>query len=84
MTCIARVFYFTLALLTPRRSLACRSQANVRKLAKVSEAFDGIKKDEKKRKYRAQGKEEERLKKARNGGGGGRGGRRGGRDGDDD
>lgn len=44
----------------------------MQKLAKVSQAFDGVKKDEKKRKYRAQGKEEERLKKARNGGGRGK------------
>ena len=43
-------------------------QANVRKKAKISEAFDGVKKDENKRKYRAQGKDEERRKRAREGG----------------
>lgn len=62
----------------------------MQKLAKVSEAFDGVRQEERKRKYRAQGKEEDRLKKARGGGGGGRGGRgggrgsKGGRGGDDD
>ena len=57
---------------------ALTRQANIQKLAKVSEAFDGVRKDEKKRKYRAQGKEEERVKRARSGGGrgGGKGGRR--------
>lgn len=61
-------------------------QANMQKLAKVSEAFDGVRKDEKKRKYRAQGKEEERVKRARSGGGrgGGKGGRSKGGGGDDD
>lgn len=48
-------------------------QTNERKMSKVSEAFEGVKRDEKKRKYRAQGKEENRLKRAREGGGGGRG-----------
>lgn len=57
----------------------------MQKQAKVSEAFDGVRKEERKRKYRTQGKEEERLKKARAGGGrGGRGGgRKGGRENDD-
>lgn len=45
-------------------------QAAAKKRAKVSEAFEGVKRDEKKRKYRAQGKEEERIKRARSGAGG--------------
>lgn len=68
-------------------TLTTQTQTNMQKLAKVSEAFDGVRQEERKRKYRAQGKEEERLKKAR-AGGGGRGGRGGGRNrggrGDDD
>ncbi|CAM9668563.1 unnamed protein product, partial [Discosporangium mesarthrocarpum] len=37
-----------------------RREENLKKAAKISQAFEGVKMDEKKRKYRAQGKEAER------------------------
>lgn len=60
-------FLFFLALPLEKRFRTARAQANLKKLAKVSEAFDGVRQEERKRKYRAQGKEAERLKKARGG-----------------